>query len=104
MTANAPTLELSDREKTVAENVDAKAPEPEPDGDPYGDIDFQSFDNYLNDSASRPRETEIFEKPSFENFLAKTPTLTDHLEWQLGLAHVETERPSGLPFDHRESQ
>lgn len=85
----APYIELSDREKTVAENVDAKAPEPEPDGDPYGDIDFQSFDNYLNDSASRPRETEIFEKPSFENFIAKTPTLTDHLEWQLGLTHVE---------------
>ena len=84
-----PYLEISQREKTVAENVDAKAPEPEPDGDPYGDIDLQSFDNYLNDSASRPRETEIFEKPSFENFIAKTPTLTDHLEWQLGLTHVE---------------
>jgi len=82
-------MEISQREKTVAENVDAKAPEPEPDGDPYGDIDFQSFDNYLNDGASRPRETEIFEKPSFENFIAKTPTLTDHLEWQLGLTHVE---------------
>src|SRR5262245_59355990 len=82
-------MEISQREKTVAENVDAKAPEPEPDGDPYGDIDFQSFDNYLNDNASRPRETEIFEKPSFENFIAKTPTLTDHLEWQLGLTHVE---------------
>jgi len=81
--------EISQREQTVAETVDAKPPEPEPDGDPYGDIDFQSFDNYLNDSASRPRETEIFEKPSFENFIAKTPTLTDHLEWQLGLTHVE---------------
>ena len=63
--------------------------EPEPRDDPYGDIDFQSFDNYLNDGASRPRETEIFEKPSFENFLAKAQTLTDHLEWQLGLATVE---------------
>src|SRR4029450_2627402 len=83
------SMELSEPEKTVDENVDAKAPEPEPDGDPYGEIDFQSFDNYLNDSASRPRETEIFEKPSFENFIAKTPTLTDHLEWQLGLTYVE---------------
>src|SRR4029453_508850 len=81
--------EISQREKTVEENVDAKAPETEPDGDPYGEIDFQSFDNYLNDGASRPRETEIFEKPSFENFIAKTPTLTDHLEWQLGLTYVE---------------
>jgi RNA polymerase sigma-54 factor len=87
--SETPYLEISQREKTVAENVDAKAPEPEPDGDPYGDIDLASFDNYLNDNASRPRETEIFEKPSFENFIAKTPTLTDHLEWQLGLTHVE---------------
>jgi RNA polymerase sigma-54 factor len=66
------------------------AAEPEPAADdPYGDIDFQSFDHYLNDGASRPRETEIFEKPSFENFLAKPQTLTDHLEWQLGLTTVE---------------
>jgi RNA polymerase sigma-54 factor len=82
-------MEISQREQTVAETVDAKPPEPEPDLDPYGDIDFQSFDNYLNDGASRPRETEIFEKPSFENFIAKTPTLTDHLEWQLGLTHID---------------
>src|SRR5215510_10622451 len=68
----------------------AAPPEPEPAADdPYADIDFQSFDQYLNDGASRPRETEIFEKPSFENFLAKPQTLTDHLEWQLGLATVE---------------
>ena len=66
-----------------------RPPEPEPAEDPYGDIDFQSFDKYLNDGASRPRETEVFEKPSFENFLAKPQTLTDHLEWQLGLATVE---------------
>jgi RNA polymerase sigma-54 factor len=81
--------EISQRENVVAENVEAKPPEPEPEGDPYADMDFQSFDNYLNDGASRPRETEIFEKPSFENFLAKPSTLTDHLEWQLGLANVD---------------
>ena len=68
----------------------AAPPEPEPVADdPYADIDFQSFDNYLNDGSSRPRESEVFEKPSFENFLAKPQTLTDHLEWQLGLATVE---------------
>jgi RNA polymerase sigma-54 factor len=69
--------------------VDVASPEPEPAEDPYADIDFQSFDNYLNDGASRPREIEVFEKPSFENFLAKPQTLTDHLEWQLGLATVD---------------
>jgi RNA polymerase sigma-54 factor len=81
--------EVNEREVTVEQTVDTPPAEPEVADDPYGDIDFQSFDNYLNDGASRPRETEIFEKPSFENFLAKPQTLTDHLEWQLGLATVE---------------
>jgi RNA polymerase sigma-54 factor len=82
---------VTDPEPAAENTVEVAAPtEPEPAvDDPYGDIDFQSFDNYLNDGASRPRETEIFEKPSFENFLAKPQTLTDHLEWQLGLATVE---------------
>src|SRR5215470_7521187 len=82
---------VTDPEPTPETTVEVAAPaEPEPVADdPYGDIDFQSFDQYLNDGASRPRETEIFEKPSFENFLAKPQTLTDHLEWQLGLATVE---------------
>jgi RNA polymerase sigma-54 factor len=82
---------VTDPEPAAESTVEVAAPaEPEPAvDDPYADIDFQSFDNYLNDSSSRPRETEIFEKPSFENFLAKPQTLTDHLEWQLGLATVD---------------
>jgi RNA polymerase sigma-54 factor len=31
---------------------------------------------------------EDSEKPSFENFLSKPSTLTDHLMWQLGSLHV----------------
>jgi len=81
--------EVNEREVTVEETVDTVPTEPEVADDPYSDIDFQSFDAYLNDGATRPRETEIFEKPSFENFLAKAQTLTDHLEWQLGLATIE---------------
>src|SRR5437870_10882864 len=82
---------VTDPEPTPENTVEVAAPaEPEPVvEDPYVDIDFQSFDNYLNDNSSRPRETEIFEKPSFENFLAKPQTLTDHLEWQLGLSTVD---------------
>src|SRR5437899_4834391 len=82
---------VTEPEPTPENSVEVAAPpDPEPVADdPYADIDFQSFDNYLNDGSSRPRETEIFEKPSFEKFLAKTQTLTDHLEWQLGLATVE---------------
>jgi RNA polymerase sigma-54 factor len=82
---------VTEPEAPAESTIEVAAPvEPEPVADdPYADIDFQSFDQYLNDGASRPRETEIFEKPSFENFLAKPQTLTDHLEWQLGLATVE---------------
>jgi RNA polymerase sigma-54 factor len=89
--SDAKYKEVNEREITVEDTVDSATVTTEgPDvADPYGDIDFQSFDNYLNDGASRPRETEIFEKPSFENFLAKPPTLTDHLEWQLGLATLD---------------
>ena len=32
---------------------------------------------------------EDSEKPSFENFLSKPTTLTDHLMWQLGSLHVK---------------
>ena len=91
MEAEAMNHCVTDPEPTPEASVEVAAPA-EPDtvaDDPYADIDFQSFDNYLNDGSSRPRETEIFEKPSFENFLAKPQTLTDHLEWQLGLATVE---------------
>src|SRR5215831_16600067 len=82
---------VTEPEPTAESTIEVAAPaEPEAAvDDPYGDIDFQSFDQYLNDGASRPRETEVFEKPSFENFLAKPQTLTDHLEWQLGLGTVE---------------
>jgi len=83
---------VTEPEPTPESTVEVAAPaEPEPAvDDPYADIDFQSFDNYLNDSSSRPRETEIFEKPSFENFLAKPQTLTDHLEWQLDWPRSKT--------------
>ena len=80
---------MPENEPTSEATADTVPTEPDVPDDPYADIDFQSFDNYLNDGASRPRETEVFEKPSFENFLAKPQTLTDHLEWQLGLSTVD---------------
>ena len=68
-------------------------PEPDPpaEEDEFRDFDLQEFEKYLNDGASRPRETEVFEKPSFENFLARPSNLTDHLEWQLGMVIMDEE-------------
>lgn len=80
-----------ERIKEREENAEptAEKPEPEPSADDeFRDFDLQEFEHYLADSSSRSRETEVFERPSFENFLASPSTLQDHLEWQLGLAAV----------------
>jgi RNA polymerase sigma-54 factor len=57
--------------------------------DPFDEIDFGSFfSEYLDPGMRTPIEMEDSEKPSFENFLSKPTTLTDHLLWQLGSLHV----------------
>jgi RNA polymerase sigma-54 factor len=53
--------------------------------DPFDEIDFGSFfQEYLDPGYRSPGEMEDIERPSFENFLSKPTTLTDHLTWQLG--------------------
>jgi RNA polymerase sigma-54 factor len=54
--------------------------------DSFEEIDFGSFfDNYLDPGYKSPA-AEVIEKPSFENFLSRAPSLADHLEWQLRLS------------------
>ncbi|MFB3916204.1 MAG: RNA polymerase factor sigma-54 [Terriglobales bacterium] len=56
--------------------------------DSFEEIDFgQFFKEYL-DPGFRSPEIEAVEKPSFENFLSRPSTLTDHLMWQLGAMSV----------------
>ncbi len=58
--------------------------------DPFEEVDFGSFFNdYLDPGYRSNSELESIEKPSFENFLSKPTTLTDHLMWQLGAMHVK---------------
>jgi RNA polymerase sigma-54 factor len=53
--------------------------------DPFEEIDFGSFfQDYLDPGYRSQSESEDIERPSFENFLSKPTTLTDHLIWQLG--------------------
>ena len=57
--------------------------------DPFEEIDFGSFfQEYLDPGYRTNSEIESVEKPSFENFLSKPGTLTDHLMWQLGASPV----------------
>ncbi len=58
--------------------------------DPFEEIDFGSFfQEYLDPGYRSHNEIEETERPSFENFLSKPTTLTDHLMWQLGSMHVK---------------
>ena len=53
--------------------------------DPFEEIDFGSFfQEYLDPGYRSRSEMEEIERPSFENFLSKPTTLSDHLAWQLG--------------------
>jgi RNA polymerase sigma-54 factor len=75
------------------------APETEGDDDGIGEtrdafdeIDFgREFQDYL-DPGYRTQEIEYKEDaPSFEQFLSHTPSLSEHLEWQLQLLDVSEE-------------
>ncbi|HWC17056.1 MAG TPA: RNA polymerase factor sigma-54 [Terriglobales bacterium] len=58
--------------------------------DPFEEIDFGTyFKDYLDPGFRSPQgDFESSERPSFENFLSKPGTLTDHLMWQLGAVSV----------------
>ncbi len=72
--------EERDRE-TVAEETAPTAEKK----DSFEEIDFGSFfKDYLDPGFRSPGDFEEIERPSFENFLSKPSTLTDHLNWQLG--------------------
>jgi len=86
--------EISAREEQKERDSSAAAQEEQPattaeEKDPFEEIDFGSFfTEYLDPGMRTPIEMEDSEKPSFENFLSKPSTLTDHLMWQLGSLHV----------------
>ena len=79
--------EKMDRDSSLAQQEQPEATAQEK--DPFDEIDFGSFfSEYLDPGMRTPIEMEDTEKPSFENFLSRPTTLTDHLMWQLGSLHV----------------
>jgi len=98
MVANPVLEELSEVVPTIEEEAqkkEAETPATPPadqemrngdDHDSFQEIDFGSFfDDYLDPGYKSPA-AEIIEKPSFENFLSRPASLSDHLEWQLRLS------------------
>jgi RNA polymerase sigma-54 factor len=83
-----PTIEEISQREEKRDRVEASdepvAPTDEK-KDPFDEIDFGSFfRDYLDPGHRTHYDLESMEKPSFENFLSKPSTLTDHLLWQLG--------------------
>ncbi len=80
--------EKMDRDSSPAAQEEQALPAEEK--DPFEEIDFGSFfKEYLDPGLRTSVEMEENERPSFENFLSKPTTLTDHLMWQLGSLHVK---------------
>ncbi|HZR33220.1 MAG TPA: RNA polymerase factor sigma-54 [Terriglobales bacterium] len=78
-----------ERERTAAADEPTVQEEKK---DPFDEIDFGSFfQDYLDPGYRSQGEMESIEKPSFENFLSRPSTLTDHLLWQLGSLQVREE-------------
>ena len=81
VTDDAAVEEEPVQEKSAAEN----------EKDSFDEIDFRYFfDEYL-DTGYKNREIEDPEKPSFEAFLTRAPSLEEHLNWQLGLSDARPE-------------
>jgi RNA polymerase sigma-54 factor len=79
--------EVARREEDRERDPSQAADEPVLEGekkDPFEEIDFGSFFQDYLDPGYRSPASEVIEKPSFENFLSRPSTLTDHLMWQLG--------------------
>jgi len=88
---SVPTLDEVAAEEEQRERVTAadEPPADKKENDPFEEIDFGSFfQEYLDPGYRSSSEMESIEKPSFENFLSKPATLTDHLMWQLGAMHL----------------
>ena len=82
-----PPKDLSLEDKTSVPAPETR--ERKKERDSFQEIDFQYFfDEYL-DTGYKNREVEDSERPSFEAFLVRPPSLTDHLDSQLGLSDAD---------------
>src|SRR5579863_6208610 len=81
-----------ERDRVTAKTSTDEAPITAEKKDPFEEIDFGSFfQDYLDPGYRTRGEMEEIERPSFENFLSKPTTLTDHLAWQLGALSLRRE-------------
>ncbi len=90
--------ESAEGETTATGQEEAEAP-PEPEvtpevkgtGEGVDEFDWESYLENSNLTPFQKSSPDGEERPSFENFLTKRTTLTDHLRWQLQLSHFTDE-------------
>src|SRR5829696_3063540 len=82
------TFEAGEAQERAEEFADA-AEAAEPTSDAFEEIDFgREFQDYL-DPGYKTQEYEYKEDaPTFEQFLTRAPSLSEHLEWQLHMTQV----------------
>ena len=72
-------------------------PEVKGTGEGVDEFDWESYLENSNLTPFQKSSPDGEERPSFENFLTKRTTLTDHLGWQLQLSHfTEKEHEAGI--------
>src|SRR3990172_10166154 len=80
-------LSVDDQPQEAQAQEEAKPDKGERDS--FDEIDFRYFfDDYM-DTGYRNRDVEDSERPSFETFLVRPPSLSDHLTWQVGLLDID---------------
>jgi len=93
--ASVPLLDEVSQKEEERDRVAAEEPTPageQKEKDPFDEIDFGAyFQEYLDPGYRSHQEREDTEKPSFENFISRPQTLTDHLTWQLSSMKVRPE-------------
>ncbi|MBM4278419.1 MAG: RNA polymerase factor sigma-54 [Deltaproteobacteria bacterium] len=89
---------FDEEEQAPAEKVEEPVPvvehtaEVKGEGEGADEFDWENYlENYNLASFSKQRGQDGEERPSFENFMAKSATLFDHLYWQLNLSDLSEE-------------
>ncbi|MER3427563.1 MAG: RNA polymerase sigma-54 factor [Pyrinomonas sp.] len=88
----APIEEVTSGERATETDVEEEESVGEPSPDPFEEVDFgREFQEYLDPGYKTQEYEHREDEPTFEQFLSRPPTLTEHLIWQLHVESVEDE-------------
>jgi RNA polymerase sigma-54 factor len=89
VTEAVPSLEENQKKNEPEPAAPSNETEPSLNGDShdaFDEVDYGSFFNDYLDPGYKSPAAEDIERPSFENFLSRPVSLSDHLTWQVNLS------------------